>query len=71
MTADYVRALREERAQYVARGLEDRVAQVDAELARLGASVPSPPAVERPAPSTPNPQVPETSPRKRTAKSKE
>lgn len=39
MTADYIRALREERAEYVNRGLPDRVAQVDAELARLGAEL--------------------------------
>jgi hypothetical protein len=40
MTADYVRALQAERAEYVARKLPDRVAQVDAELARLGHPVP-------------------------------
>ena len=33
--ADYVRALQEERAGYAARGLDDRVAEVDAQLARL------------------------------------
>jgi hypothetical protein len=33
--ADEVRALREERAGYIARGLKDRAAAVDAELARL------------------------------------
>jgi hypothetical protein len=33
--ADQVRALKEERAGYVSRGLKDRVAQVDAELARF------------------------------------
>lgn len=32
----YVAGLLEERAGYVARGLANRVAQVDAELARLG-----------------------------------
>jgi len=34
--ADYVRALKEERAGYVMRGLTDRVAQVDEQLARFG-----------------------------------
>jgi len=34
--ADYVRALKEERAGYVMRGLPDRVAEVDKELARFG-----------------------------------
>lgn len=33
--ADEVRALNEERAGYVARGMTDRVKQVDAEIARL------------------------------------
>ena len=33
--ADEVRALTEERAGYVARGMTDRVKQVDAEIARL------------------------------------
>lgn len=33
--AAYVRALKEEREGYVKRGLDDRVAQVDAELARF------------------------------------
>ena len=33
--ADYVRALREEREGYVRTGNEERVAQVDAELARV------------------------------------
>jgi hypothetical protein len=47
MTADYVRALRHEREGYVKRGLSDRVAQVDAELVRLGALEPSPPAAKR------------------------
>lgn len=32
---DYVRALKEERAGYVLRGLNDRVAEVDAQLARF------------------------------------
>ena len=36
--AGYVRALKEEREGYVRRGLKDRVAQVDAELARFGAA---------------------------------
>ena len=34
-----VNALLEERRGYVLRGLKDRVAQVDAELARLGVAV--------------------------------
>lgn len=33
--ADEVRALNEERAGYAARGMADRVKQVDAEIARL------------------------------------
>ena len=33
--ADYVRALREEREGYVRAGRADRVAQVDAEIARV------------------------------------
>lgn len=33
--ADYVRALEEERRGYEVRGLKDRIAQVDAELARV------------------------------------
>ena len=36
--AGYVRALKEEREGYVKRGLTDRVAQVDAELARFDAA---------------------------------
>lgn len=37
--ADYVRALREERAGYVMIGRPDRVAAVDAELARVTGDV--------------------------------
>lgn len=33
--ADHLRALTEERAGYVTRGLDDRVKQVDAEIARV------------------------------------
>lgn len=40
MSDGYVAALLVERAEYVARNLPDRVAQVDAELARMGASLP-------------------------------
>lgn len=36
--ADYVRALKEEREGYVARGMSERAAAVDAELARFGAA---------------------------------
>ena len=36
--AAYVEALKLEREGYVVRGLEDRVAAVDAELARFGAA---------------------------------
>lgn len=36
--AEAVRALREERNGYVRRGLKDRVAQVDAEIARFEGS---------------------------------
>ncbi|MBK8640629.1 MAG: hypothetical protein IPN92_21040 [Chromatiaceae bacterium] len=36
--AGYVAALKEEREGYVKRGLADRVAQVDAELARFDAA---------------------------------
>ena len=38
--ADEVRALKEERAGYVSRGMSDRVAQVDAEIARLTGAPP-------------------------------
>jgi hypothetical protein len=44
-----VKSLLEERRGYVARGLKDRIAQVDAQLARLGFVVedePAAPAVE-------------------------
>jgi hypothetical protein len=54
----YVAALQRERAGYVQRGLDDRVAAVDAELKRLGVSRPeahkgteravTPPAEKRP-----------------------
>ena len=37
--AGYVEALLEERRGYVARGLDERVAQVDAEIARYGVAV--------------------------------
>lgn len=37
--ADYVRALQEERAGYLAIGKTDRVAAVDAELARMTGTV--------------------------------
>ncbi len=40
--ADYVRALQVERNGYVIRGLNDRVAQVDVELAKLGVDKPKP-----------------------------
>jgi hypothetical protein len=40
---NYIRALLEERRGYVLHGLDDRVAEVDAELARVGASA-EPPA---------------------------
>lgn len=39
----WVAALQAERAGYVIRGLPGRVAQVDAELARLGVEVEAPP----------------------------
>jgi hypothetical protein len=50
--AAYIRALLRERAMYVARGLDARVASVDAELARLGheAAPPFVRAIKRPAP---------------------
>ena len=35
LRADYVRALREERQGYIQKGLAERVAAVDAELARV------------------------------------
>ena len=38
--ADMVRALTEERAGYVARGMTDRVKQVDAEIARITGRAP-------------------------------
>lgn len=44
MSAGYVSALQTERAEYVARGLTDRVAQVDAELARFGVATDKPTA---------------------------
>ena len=39
----YVAALRREREGYVRRGLKDRVAEVDAELKRVGMKPPEPP----------------------------
>jgi len=42
-----VAALIEERRGYVVRGLTNRVAQVDAELARFGIAVADKPAAER------------------------
>lgn len=36
--AGYIRALKEEREGYVTRGMTDRVAEVDAELARFDAA---------------------------------
>ena len=42
MTGGYVDALLRERDGYVARGRMDRVAQVDAELARHGVAVEAP-----------------------------
>lgn len=47
MSSDYIRALRVERDEYVSRGLKDRVAQVDAELSRLGVVIEKPPAARR------------------------
>ena len=45
--ADYVRALQVERNGYVIRGLNDRVAQVDVELAKLGVDKPKPARVAK------------------------
>lgn len=48
--ADYVRALLREREGYALKGREDRVADVDKELARSGAGAKT---VEKAAPGTP------------------
>ena len=54
MSDAYIAALLRERAGYLAAGLDDRVAEVDAELARVGHKSPAPvesadapPAAER------------------------
>ena len=59
----YVRALLREREGYVMRGQADRVADVDAELARFEVVVEQPPALPpaRPGPETTSvPRPPET-----------
>lgn len=47
-----VAGLLTEREGYIARGLDDRVAAVDAELKRLGAAVPKARAAKRPGKET-------------------
>lgn len=59
-----IAALRRERTGYVSRGLDDRVAGVDAELKRLGA------APEERAQSAPQETAVETKPRRTAARGK-
>lgn len=56
-TRQYIAALEEERRGYVVRGREDRVEQVDAQIARYRASLPGEPApVEEPEPEQETPR---------------
>lgn len=71
MSEEYIAALNYERANYEARGRKDRVAQVDAELARVAASEESD-DVEEPEPESTSIEAPDStdmpSPRRRSSK---